>query len=287
MRSEIGIYLKEKQLMWNFHKSAASGPSSEGDARESQKGSRNPWIWIERLLMVFGIALLAFYGLARIEGFLRSRALLCEFALQDSSATALSRNGGGETDSYEQKSTPPWDIDQPEVDFSLWDEHRVHAYEETSSKHSGAPLGVLRISKLGLEAPLLEGTDDLTLNHAVGRIGGTARPGEPGNIGIAGHRDSFFRGLKDIGIGDAIELQTLEGTDTYVVDRIQIVTPGHVEVLQPRAAPSLTLVTCYPFYFIGSAPKRYIVTASLSRERKAGRESDTRFQDRQFDEEKK
>ncbi len=151
----------------------------------------------------------------------------------------------------------------PSVDFRLWGEQRVKAYRQNTSKHPGTPLAVLRIPKISLEAPLLDGTDDLTLNHAVGRIAGTSRPGEPGNIGIAGHRDGFFRGLKDVRVGDAIELKTLEGTDTYIVDQIQIVSPRQVEVLRPASVPSLTLVTCYPFYFLGSAPQRYIVTASL------------------------
>ncbi len=132
-------------------------------------------------------------------------------------------------------------------------------------KQSGVPLAVLTIPKIGLEVPLFDGTDEITLNHAVGRIAGTAQPGEEGNIGIAGHRDGFFRGLKDVEVGDAIELKTRKGTDMYFVDQTQIVKPNQVEVLQPRDVPSLTLVTCYPFYFLGSAPQRYIVTASLSR----------------------
>ena len=121
---------------------------------------------------------------------------------------------------------------------------------------------MLHISKIGLEVPLLDGTDDLTLNHAVGRISGTARPGESGNIGIAGHRDGFFRGLKDIGLGDTIALKTPQGTDTYVVDELNIVSPSKTDVLRAGLVPSLTLVTCYPFHFIGGAPQRYIVHAS-------------------------
>jgi len=132
------------------------------------------------------------------------------------------------------------------------------------SSHANKPLAVLRIPKLHLAVPVLDGTDALTLNHAVGRITGTAWPGEPGNIGIAGHRDSFFRGLKDVKVGDAIELEMAGKTDTYIVDQIQIVTPHAVNVLLPRSAPSVTLVTCYPFYFVGSAPRRFIVHASLT-----------------------
>jgi sortase A len=131
---------------------------------------------------------------------------------------------------------------------------------------------VLRVPKIHLEVPVFEGTDQLTLNHGVGRIIGTAQPGQPGNLGIAGHRDGFFRGLKDVREGDEIELQTLQGTQSYLVEEIQIVQPENIEVLLPRAVPSLTLVTCYHFYFIGSAPQRYVVTASLLRETKADRE---------------
>jgi sortase A len=86
--------------------------------------------------------------------------------------------------------------------------------------------------------------------------------GASGNLGIAGHRDGFFRGLKDIQTGDTISLVTTAATETYVVDNIKIVDPTDVSVLQPESVSSLTLVTCYPFYFIGSAPKRYIVHSS-------------------------
>ena len=115
---------------------------------------------------------------------------------------------------------------------------------------------------------MFEGTDDLALNRGVGWIAGTARPGEAGNgnIGIAGHRDGFFRGFKDILLGDEVELSTLEGVSFYAVDSIEIVSPDNVTVLRPRGVPSLTLVTCYPFYFVGDAPQRFIVHATLKRQ---------------------
>jgi sortase A len=114
-----------------------------------------------------------------------------------------------------------------------------------------------------LEVPVLDGVDDISLNRGVGYIPGTTYLGERGNIGIAGHRDGFFRILKDAGIGDVIELETLDRIDVYQVKNIVIVDKNDVSVLRPTSAPTLTLVTCYPFYFIGSAPKRYIVVASL------------------------
>jgi sortase A len=109
--------------------------------------------------------------------------------------------------------------------------------------------------------PVLEGTDELTLNRAVGHIEDTARPGVDGNAGIAGHRDGFFRGLMNLVAGDAIELESLDGTESYRIERTWIVNPDDVSVLDPTPGRSLTLVTCYPFYFIGSAPQRYIVRA--------------------------
>ena len=116
---------------------------------------------------------------------------------------------------------------------------------------------------LDLEVPVLEGTDGVTLNRGVGRIAGTSLPGQGGNIGIAGHRDGFFRRLKNIRTGDTIELDTMSGTDAFVVDRIRVTSPADVAVLQPRTKDSITLVTCYPFYFVGTAPRRFIVQASL------------------------
>jgi sortase A len=124
---------------------------------------------------------------------------------------------------------------------------------------------VLTVPRLGLHAPLFEGTDDATLDIGLGRIRGTAHPDEAGNLGIAGHRDGFFRPLKDIRAGDTIEVATSAQVSIYSVDRVEIVGPKDVRVLKPGAKRTLTLVTCYPFYFHGHAPKRYIVEASLIR----------------------
>ena len=146
-------------------------------------------------------------------------------------------------------------------DQSLWSAARIKAWQSAINDPAPAPLGVLRIPRLRIEAALLEGTDDATLDRGVGLIEETARPGTDGNTGIAGHRDGFFRALKDITEGDAIELQTLAGRETYRVERIWIVNPDEVSVLDPTPSRSLTLVTCYPFYFVGSAPERFIVRA--------------------------
>ncbi len=137
------------------------------------------------------------------------------------------------------------------------------AHTNARIPYSGHAIAVLRIPKLSLEVPVLDGTDAITLNRGVGWIQGTALPGQNGNIAIAGHRDGFFHGLKDIRTGDRIELRTAQRTDTYVVDRTVIVDPNDVSVLEKGAAPALTLVTCYPFHYIGPAPRRFVVEASL------------------------
>lgn len=148
------------------------------------------------------------------------------------------------------------------VDLTLWSEERIAAWRSTLNLPSATPLAVLRIPRIGLAVPVLDGTDELTLNRAAGRIEDTAAPGSDGNAGIAGHRDGFFRGLKDIVAGDVVELETLhKPKQTYLVERTWIVSPEDVWVLDPTPRPALTLVTCYPFYFIGPAPQRFIVRA--------------------------
>ncbi len=146
-------------------------------------------------------------------------------------------------------------------DQSLWSPVRITAWRRALSEPAPVPLAVLRIPKIRLEVPVLPGTDDRTLDRGLGHIEDTAQPGRDGNSGIAGHRDGFFRGLKDISLGDAIELDTLEGKDVYRVERIWVVDPEDVSVLDPTPTRALTLVTCYPFYFVGPAPKRFIVRA--------------------------
>jgi sortase A len=213
---------------------------------------------IEPVLFMLGFGMLAFYLGGRIHAGLWSRASILSFE--------ESRKGSSTGHARSDRQ------DNSGVDFNLWSDKRIEAYKQSLALHFDPPLAVLRVENIHLEVPVLEGTDDLTLNRGVGRIAGTARPGENGNIGIAGHRDGFFRGLKDVKLGDKMELVTTNQAGTYVVDKLEIVTPDNVSVLRPTAAPSLTLVTCYPFYFIGSAPQRYIVHASITAaDRSSGR----------------
>jgi sortase A len=125
----------------------------------------------------------------------------------------------------------------------------------------GGLIGRIEIARLGVSAIVIEGTSTSTLRRAVGHIAGTALPGQPGNAGISGHRDTFFRPLRNIRANDIITLATLAGEYRYRVVSTKIVDPSDVAVLNPTATEVLTLVTCYPFYFVGSAPERFIVRA--------------------------
>ena len=208
------------------------------------------WSVLERLLLAAGVVLLTLCAAALLHRAISSRFALWQF---DRAKAAVQARFGTSQSKTEQG-----------VDVSLWSEKRILAYRDSLISKTDVPLGVLEIDKLRIRVPIYDGTDDLTLNRGVGRIIGTARLGETGNTGIAGHRDGFFRGLKDISMGDEIDLTTTTAKVIYIVDQIEIVSPADVRVLQPRPAPSITLVTCFPFYFVGDAPKRFVVHASLA-----------------------
>jgi sortase A len=206
---------------------------------------------VERILLIIGLTFLAVWAGARLYGTMGSRAAIARFQTDH----ATSPTGSPSV-------SPDPGPDSP-IDFQLWSIQRISAYKDSLTKKMEAPLAILRIPKIGLEVPVFNDTDDLTLNRGVGRILGTAQVGQTGNLGIAGHRDGFFRALRDITAGDVVELVRPEHTDRYTVSGIKIVSPEDTYVLGPTPIPTLTLVTCFPFYFVGHAPKRYIVTASL------------------------
>jgi sortase A len=126
---------------------------------------------------------------------------------------------------------------------------------------TGGLIGRMEIPRLGVSAIVMDGTSTTTLRRALGHISGTALPGQPGNAGISGHRDTFFRPLRNIEPNDVITLTTMRGEYRYRVVSTKVVDPADVAVLDSSENESLTLVTCYPFYFVGPAPKRFIVRA--------------------------
>ena len=192
---------------------------------------RSPLRWLERLLLVIGIVCLGYYGYVSAE-----TALYQAQETRELDAILAT-----------MPTTPPASSAAPAV--------------RRPPPAAGTAIGRIESPRLGVTAVVRAGSDSRTLRLAVGHIPGTALPGEVGNIGLAAHRDTFFRRLGDIRPGDEVNVVTPEGTFRYTVEGTKVVAPEDVWVLDPTDQPSLTLVTCYPFRYIGSAPQRFIVRA--------------------------
>jgi sortase A len=190
--------------------------------------------WLERLLLLVGVVALGFYAYVSAETMLYQAFENRELDRILNSAPPAATRG-----------------DVP-----------LAAPKPRPRPVNGSPIGRIEIPRLNVSAIIRTGSDARTLQLAVGHIPGTAFPGEDGNVGLAGHRDTFFRRLRDIRNDDEINVTTPEGTFLYRVERTSVVQPKDVWVLKPTKYPSLTLVTCYPFTYVGSAPQRFIVRAT-------------------------
>jgi sortase A len=218
----------------------------------NKNSRKKPLRILESGFLTTGLILLAIFFLARGWGDYQSQSDIRAFeqAMANESVPAKLMADGESEQSLEP-------------DYSLWSDKRINDYHASSMQRNDAPLAILSISKLDLKVPVYNGTDEINLNRGAGRIKGTAKIGSPGNLGIAAHRDGFFRVLKDIKLGDSIDMLTHQGKTEFVVSSITIVDPTDVSVLAPTEDSTITLVTCYPFYFVGHAPKRYIVKGKL------------------------
>ena len=242
--------------------------------------------WIERALLLIGILCLGSYAYAWLDTRLYERAQnqRLEAALASHAGNtgntanppdparpgAAPHLSSAQASAEETDSFASFRSEEDGGERSLSPEDRAElaaastAYENLSE---GDLIGRIQVPRLGVSALILEGVGGRTLRRGVGHIPDTALPDQPGgarrggNVGIAGHRDSFFRGLKDIQEDDLIEVTTPEGVHRYRVEWTKIVRPKDVDVLDGSGEPELTLVTCYPFYYVGSAPKRFIVRA--------------------------
>jgi sortase A len=207
--------------------------------------ARAHWLvsWSRRLFLAIGIAALGYCGFVLADAKLYQAYESRQFdeALKN---VRLSRAGG---EPLLAPALPPL----------LAEANRARDVAGSAD----VPLGRIEISSLGLAAMILEGTDERTLGRAVGHIPGSAMPGQPGNVAIAGHRDTFFRGLRNIRKNDEITVTTMQGASRYSVDSTEIVGPEDVRILDSSTDEILTLVTCYPFTFVGPAPGRFIVRA--------------------------
>ena len=207
--------------------------------------------WLEAALLIGGVALMGVYFQARASSEQQREEGVQAFIEAEASQPGTQQaSDGGEVVVH---------VKAPNQE--LWSAQRVKDYDDSFKLVKALPLAVLTIPKLKIQVPVYDGTEEINLDRGVGRIRGTARIDGEGNLGIAGHRDGFFRPLKDIVVGDSMTLMTTSGTVDYKITSIVIVEPDDVTVLAPTEKNTITLVTCYPFYYVGHAPKRYIVKA--------------------------
>ena len=148
-------------------------------------------------------------------------------------------------------------------DRKNWSSSRRLAYQTSLSASAGPVIAVLRVPSVDLEVPLYADTSELHLNRGVGLIEHMAAPGHGGNLGIAGHRDGYFRGLAGVRAGDGIEVRTRTARYSYRVAFIAVVAARDARLLRPTETMVVTLVTCFPFYFVGHAPQRFVVRGVL------------------------
>ena len=218
----------------------------------SNKNRRSFFRFLESGFLTTGVILLATFALIRGWGEYQGWSDIRAFEQAVASESAPTEQSASTGTRY-----------APEPDYTLWSSKRISDYHEGNAQRDDPPLAIMSIDKLDLKVPVYNGTDEINLNRGAGRIKGTAWIDSPGNMGIAGHRDGFFRVLKDIEVGDSINMLTHKGKSEFVVSSITIVDPTDVSVLAPTDGSTITLVTCYPFYFVGHAPKRYIVKGEL------------------------
>lgn len=203
-----------------------------------KRAAARPWLWLlERSLFVVGLAALGWYAGVHIVRTIDQRSQ--NHTLEQMRSERATAPASAPTDVPLAPAPPPRPKPEP-----------------------NALIGRVEIARLGLSAIVREGVDDGTLRRAVGHIPETALPGEQGNAALAAHRDTFFRPLKNVRKGDRIQVTTPDGTHEYAVSETRVVDPEDVWVLDPTPQPMLTLVTCYPFNYVGSAPRRFIVRAT-------------------------
>lgn len=210
----------------------------------------------ENMLLTIGVALLSAFAISQVSRFSQAQQSIEEFEHLFDYANAGVHDFEGVN--YVLSS------EIKDLAFQGQTEHRL-SYSLENDKNLTAsidsPLGVLKIERLNINVPVYHGSRDTVLDKGAGWITYTAPIDKNGNIGIAAHRDSFFRPLKDVKLGDLVEVSSLFGARKYRVNKIQIVSPERVDVLKNSGVNQITLVTCYPFYFVGKAPKRFIVSA--------------------------
>ncbi len=213
----------------------------------------------EALCYAAGAVLSGFFLVQLAQGEVQRQGGIAEFE-----RLAQADMAGAETSAAVAPSAEP-DFEEMTgaPDTSLWAPGRIADYEASLKATLPPVMGVLEVPSVNLKVPVYQTASDLVMDRGAGIIDGMSYPHEPGNIGISGHRDGYFRVLKDVKIGDPVILQTLEGPKRFVIEDTTVVEISDERLLRDSYDQKVTLVTCYPFYFVGHAPKRFIVTASL------------------------
>ncbi|HEX2253752.1 MAG TPA: class D sortase [Thermoanaerobaculia bacterium] len=246
--------------------------------RRAARGTDRLTDWIRRLLFAGGLLCLGYWGWAQADAWHYQaeqshrfdRMLAAEAAALDEEvamelAAAEARTAADPGPSGEAPGTlppqPPDAAAEPAVQPAA--QRREAGSRAAAPGAAAAPRAIarLRIPRIGLSTMVADGADPTTLRRSAGRVSGTARPGDGGNVAVAGHRDTVFRRLEHAAPGDTVLLETAGGTLRYRVESVAVVAPDAVEVLAPTAEPTLTLITCYPFSMLGPAPERYVVRA--------------------------
>jgi sortase A len=205
------------------------------------------------------VALIASYFGARAYGEIERRHAIEAFADTRSLVVAESASLR-ESERVAREPIP----ERPKPDQTYWSRSRIRAYAAllVDVESQGLPVALLRIRRVGLEVPVYADAGERNLNRGAGLVAGTAPPGSAGNVAIAAHRDGYFRVLERVSVGDLLELESPPSRiRQYRVTELSVVEPTDIRPLHDTAIPTVTLVTCYPFYFLGSAPQRYIVRA--------------------------
>ncbi len=233
--------------------------------------SRSTSRTVEIVCWTLGVALILTYFGAITYGELERQWAVSAFTEASTRAraqvaAAMSAHASTDTDAVDENPEIPRDFPMARhpPDQTQWSEGRIGAHlsgAEASVASVPLPLAVLRVGSVRLEVPVYADTTERNLNRGAGLVEGTALPDSDGNIAIAAHRDGYFRALKDVAVGDLLELEGLLQQRVYRVTAIFIVEPTDIWPLYATSKPSVTLVTCYPFYFVGNAPQRYIVRA--------------------------
>ncbi len=217
----------------------------------------------ELLSYIAGIALTGFFAVQLAQGEVERQGAISAFEDQVLLASsAVSMDAEIEANNPATAPAVGFNVDDA-PDTSLWAPGRIADYKKSLTADLPPILGVLEVPAVGLEVPVYQTSSELVMDRAAGVINGMAYPHEGGNIGISGHRDGYFRALKDVQVGDLILLQTLEGEKRFTIESTTVVDKTDTHLLKDTREQTVTLVTCYPFYFVGHAPQRFIVTASL------------------------